>query len=296
MFLIRGFNLKDTCRQVAMKEGYQPTNAEKPKYLGLWKGRIIEAVVLRGARTWDEIQKATGLDEEALNRALSELYDTKEIKKTNGEYRVSYPLFKDYKEFFKNHQTSHESKRKEEKHPVTKPSYNKSDLIKWINQWKEVKKLNFSLEPKHFFLEGRHLNDLSEELIDNAKSDVLIVNPFIEDCNLSKTLEDARNRGTNVTVITRPPDEKDQHLKEKQEYHSKLKEHGVDLTYNRQIHAKLIVVDNSIAIASSMNFYSASSGGRTWEAGIISTEETVVRAMVNSIDKLREKPKRKNYY
>jgi hypothetical protein len=43
-----------------------------------------------------------------------------------------------------------------------------------------------------------------------------------------------------------------------------------------------------------MNFYSSSSGGRTWEAGIVSTEETVVGAIVNSINKLQEKPKRKN--
>jgi len=262
--------------------------------LGSWKGRIIEAVALHGARTWDEIRKATGLDEEALNRALSELYDTNEIEKTNGKYKVSYALFKDYTEFFKKQQTSQESAGPKEKHQPPRLPDTKSELINWINQWKDIKKLGFSLEPKHFFLEGRRLNDLSEELIDEAKNDVLIVNPFIENCNLSKTLEDARNRGANVTVVTRPPDEKDQHLKEKQEYHSKLKEQGINLTYNKQIHAKLIVVDNSIAIASSMNFYSASSGGRTWEAGIISTEETVVKTIINSINKLHEKPKRKN--
>jgi len=271
-----------------------PMKAEKPKYLGSWKGRIIEAVALQGARTWNEIHKATGLDEEALNIALSELYDTNEIQKTDEKYKVSYTLFKDYTEYFKNQQAFQESTRSKEKHHVPQQSDTKSELINWINQWKSIKKLNFSLEPKHFFLEGRHLNDLSEELIDNARNDVLVVNPFIEDCNLTKTLEDARDRGANVTIVTRPPDEKDQHLKEKQEYHSKLKEHGVDLTYNRQIHAKLIVVDNSIAIASSMNFYSASSGGRTWEAGIISTEETVVKTIINSINKLHEKPKRKN--
>jgi len=175
-------------------------NAGKPKYLGSWKGRIIEAVALQGARTWNEIQKATGLDEEALNIALSELYDTNEIQKTDGKYKVSYTLFKDYTEYFKIQQAFQESTGPREKHHVPKQSDTKSELINWINQWKSIKKLNFSLEPKHFFLEGRHLNDLSEELIDNARNDVLVVNPFIEDCNLTKTLEDARGRGANVTI------------------------------------------------------------------------------------------------
>lgn len=266
-----------------------------PKYWGSWKGRIVAAIVSERARTWGEILETTGLDQEALNKALSELYDTKELEKIDGKYKICYALFKDYTEFFKSQRASEEAtKPKESRQIISGFAGRKTELINWIEQWKEVKKLDFSLENEHFFLEGRHLNDLSEELICNAKDEVLIVNPFIENCSLSKTLEDARSRGTNVTVVTRPPDEKDPHLEEKQEYHSKLKEQGVTLNYSKQVHAKLIVVDNSIAIVSSMNFYSGSSGGRTWEAGLVTTQDTTVKSIVNSINKLQEKPGKRN--
>ncbi len=48
-----------------------------------------------------------------------------------------------------------------------------------------------------------------------------------------------------------------------------------------------------MAIISSMNFYSGSSGGASWEAGLISVEETVVESIVNSILELLEKPESK---
>jgi len=55
----------------------------------------------------------------------------------------------------------------------------KGEIISWINQWKEPRELDFSLEHEQFFLEGRHLDDFSKELIAHAKSEVLVVNPFI---------------------------------------------------------------------------------------------------------------------
>lgn len=43
---------------------------EKPKYWGSWKGRVIKAIALDGAETWDDIRDLTGLSSESLNRAL----------------------------------------------------------------------------------------------------------------------------------------------------------------------------------------------------------------------------------
>ena len=101
----------------------------------------------------------------------------------------------------------------------------------------------------------------------------------------------ACKEGINVTLITRPPDDKkDSYKKQKQEYHATLKKEGVTLTYNKMAHAKLIVVDRAVAITSSMNFYSGSSGGASWEAGFVSMEESVVESMVSSILRLLEKP------
>jgi phosphatidylserine/phosphatidylglycerophosphate/cardiolipin synthase-like enzyme len=132
-------------------------------------------------------------------------------------------------------------------------------------------------------LEGRHLDDFSKELISHAKSDVLVVNPFIQHCDLSDTLMDVKKKGVDVKVITRPPkDSYPDKLLRKQEYHQKLKNEGISLVYKENVHAKLIVVDNTIAISSSMNFFPESSAGVSWEAGLISIDPQVVDSIVKS--------------
>lgn len=226
-------------------------------HAGTAKGDVIKAIVSQSRPlTWREIHDATGLDEKSLNHALNELFRTKEIYKADGKYNVSQKLL------FPNRRT---------------------ELVSWINQWKEVKKLDFSLEHEHFFLEGRHLDDFSKELISHAKSEVLIVNPFIQDCDLSNTLIDVKKQGINVQIITRPPrDRYPNKFKKKREYHSKLKMEGISLVYNEKVHAKLIVVDNAVAIISSMNFYPDSSAGASWEVGLISIDKKVVDSIVSS--------------
>jgi hypothetical protein len=39
-----------------------------------------------------------------------------------------------------------------------------------------------------------------------------------------------------------------------------------------------------------MNFYAASSGGKSWEAGLVTIEETVVESIINAILTLIERP------
>jgi phosphatidylserine/phosphatidylglycerophosphate/cardiolipin synthase-like enzyme len=221
-----------------------------------------------------------------LKRALSELYNLEILEKSNGLYRVvSLEIYQEYKSFITRHESEKTVKFVEDK---------QKDLVQWIDKWREVKSLEFSLKSKHFFLEGRHLDDFSKSLISKAESEVLVVNPFVHQCGLSDTLREASRRGTKVKLITRPPDDKtNDYLEKKQEYHSTLKEEGVILTYNKQIHAKLIVVDRAVAILSSMNFYSASSGGASWEAGLVTAEKTVVEAIANSILELLERPETK---
>lgn len=267
---------------------------EEPKYWRSWKGRIAAAIAQHGEQAWNELLEKTGLTAATLNRVLAEMFDDKTIQKTgSGKYRIIPELYKQYKSFLEN--------QKGEK-PVSKkpqPTYSfaetrKTELANWIDQWKAVKKLGFSLDSKHFFLEGRHLDDISKDLICRAKSEVLVVNPYVSDCDLSDTLRNASKSGKKVRLVTRPPeDEKDEHRKKKTEYHTSLKKEGVSLTYNRRTHAKLIVVDRAVAVVSSMNFYSGSSGGESWEAGLITMEDTVVESIVDSILNLLERPESK---
>jgi hypothetical protein len=239
---------------------------------GTREGDIIKAIVSCGRPlTWNEIHQATGLDEELLNKALSNLFSSKELQKIRDaretRYRVSHKLYTDY---YNHLRTNVRTERR-------------TELIRWINQWKEVRKLDFSLEHEHFFLEGRHLDDFSKELISHAESEVLVVNPFVQDCDLSNTLRDIKRHGIKVKIITRSPrDKHPEYLKNKQEYLSRLEKEGISLVYSEKVHAKIIVVDNSVAIVSSMNFYPDSSAGVSWEAGLITIDEKVVDSIANS--------------
>ena len=146
------------------------------------------------------------------------------------------------------------------------------------------------MDARHFFLEGTYLDDLSKDLIRQAKKEVLLVNPFLEECHLSNTLVDAVANKAEVTVVTRSPsDTRPEVLKEKQEYHETLKKEGITINYDRRIHAKLLVVDQQIAVISSMNFYSYSSGGSSWEAGMISIDEPIVNSVHSTIHQLLKK-------
>ncbi|TFH09406.1 MAG: hypothetical protein E4H14_04465, partial [Candidatus Thorarchaeota archaeon] len=59
----------------------------------------------------------------------------------------------------------------------------------------------------------------------------------------------------------------------------KLKEAGIELVYNETIHAKVIMVDDSVVVVSSMNMYAHSSGGGVWEAGIVSWDTDTIESI-----------------
>lgn len=140
-----------------------------------------------------------------------------------------------------------------------------------------MKGLDFPLKPGHFYLEGRFLDDISKDLIANAEGEVIVVNPFVDKCALSDPMREVAKAGKKIRLVTRPPD------KDKEAFHSTLKKNGVRTFYNDDVHAKLIVVDRRVAVSSSMNFYATSSGGKSWEAGIVSVHDMVIESVVQSI-------------
>ena len=222
------------------------------------------------------------------------MFHASAIEKTpDKKYKVNSDLFWDYKAFLEEQGMIKRSGIKRiKKQSERVPKFfqdRKVGLADWIARWRKLKRLGFSFEHNHFFLEGRHLDDISKELIGNAKTEVLVVNPYVDTCSLSDTLIEASKAGAQVRLVTRPPeDAKEQYKRKKQEYHEKLQAEGVTVLYDNKVHAKLIVVDRAVAVISSMNFYSISSGGASWEAGLISLEETVVESVVDSILKLHE--------
>jgi hypothetical protein len=259
------------------KQSHKPTleseaTARTPWRPRSWQGLVIRAIVQAGRPlAWREIQEATDLDTKSLNRALFELISSEDIYKiergthAESKYNIS-----------------------DQRLHVCSELYNpKTELVKWIAGWKEIRNLDFLIGHEHFFLERRHLDDFSKELISHAKFDVFIANPYIQDCDLSNMLIEASKKGINVQIITRYPEDKHpEYLKKKQDYHSKLKQEGISLFYDAKVHAKLIVVDRAIAVISSMNFYADSSAGVSWEAGLVSTNQNVVNSIVDSFSKV----------
>ena len=263
---------------------------EEPKYWGSWKGRVIRVIVIDDVHSWEEIQYLTELSPDTLNMVLAEMYNVSILESRKDDFGLTTywitdeALSNEYKDFF----IAQDFEIIEEE-PYTHtrlPEDKTSDLTKWISDWIKFKGLDILLTPRHFYLDGRYLDDLSKDLISRAKNEVLIVNPFVDECNLSNTMLDALRNRADVILVTRLPDKEDHYGNEKLEYHSKLKKEGVKIGYNRKVHSKLIVVDREVAIISSMNFHSSSSGGRSWEAGLVSIEETVVNSVAKSILKL----------
>jgi len=267
---------------------------EEPPFYGSWKGRVLEAIALENIRDWVGIQEYTQLTEENLNKALSELYNLDIIEKLNdGTYWIRdievVHLYRDYFEDLDEYKTPLIPHEVQKEMILEKALPKDESLATFIVKWKDLKKLSFSLDARHFFLEGDYLGELSKDLIRRARKEILLVNPFIQECDLSKTLLEKTGNKPKVLVITQPlKDYRPEVLKEKQEFHEKLKNAGIIINYDPRIHAKLLVVDQQIAIISSMNFSLASYGGLSWEAGMISIDDSIVTSVHKKIHELLE--------
>ena len=104
-----------------------------------------------------------------------------------------------------------------------------------------------------------------------------------------------RNTEKEVILITRPPQKTNNYSDRKEEYHRIIADSGVKIMYNKSVHAKLLVLDRAVAIVSSMNLYSTSTAGTSWEAGIVTIDDRVVEPITNSILKLIENPESTSY-
>jgi len=235
----------------------------EPLFWYSWKGKILRAVVLDGVYEKSEMLKKLGLSEIQLETALNELLEAELLNHNKDKSRFwsnSKELSNEYREFLEKIQES---------------------LIDWLYNWRRQKRINTELN--HFFLEDKLLDELSEKLIEHANVDVLVTNPYVERCHLSNTLTSAIAKGTRVRLVTRSPTSERYHQIMRQKYHSKLKEEGVSITYDDSVHAKLIVVDRAVATVSSMNFVVSSSGGASYEAGLVTVERNVVQSVARSI-------------
>ena len=163
-------------------------------------------------------------------------------------------------------------------------------LTQWLTQWAAARPINQPLAAKHFFIEGMRLEELLRDAIAKAKDEILVTTPYLDTCFLVTALQEARNRRANVKIITRRPNSKDDKEYSKLECQGFLRKNGISIHYDNTIHAKIIVIDQRIAIVSSMNIYSGSTGGGSVEAGIVTFEKSVVESIGKYVASLLEKP------
>ncbi len=264
--------------------------ANEPIYWGTWKGRIVKAIAIDGAKTWQEIRDQTGLSPKSMQKVLAELFQldalTKRGEGRDAIYRVPPHIYKAYREFFSEEGLGDAS------HQVRISAVEQQALVNWIGQWMSGASISVDLQHHHFYLSGRKLTSFSEELVANARRQVLVVNPFVDQSGLTDTLWSAAKNGKEVILITQSPErEKEPNRRERKEkQHINLRSGNVRIVYNDRVHAKIIVVDKAVAIVSSQNFTTFSGGGSSWEAGLITKEPSVVEGIVDSILRLVERP------
>ncbi|TFH04347.1 MAG: hypothetical protein E4H14_14960, partial [Candidatus Thorarchaeota archaeon] len=136
------------------------------------------------------------------------------------------------------------------------------DTPESVRRWMDENRPDIFPAFRHIFLEGVDLSDFARRLVSRAEQSVLVINPFVNKGHVSNELFKVCEKNIEISVITRSPDSQ-KYI----DFHEKLKEAGIELVYNETIHAKVIMVDDSVVVVSSMNMYAHSSGGGVWEAG-----------------------------
>ena len=73
-----------------------------PRFHGTWKGQVLEAIVVEGMETWQEIQEYTKLSNSAIKQALSELMNTGLIGRVGqAKYRVTdSEIIEEYQNYY----------------------------------------------------------------------------------------------------------------------------------------------------------------------------------------------------
>jgi hypothetical protein len=183
-----------------------------------------------------------------------------------------------------------EIKTSEYRSQVESTDNDKDSLVQWLIQWASARPINQPLAAKHFFIDGMRLEELARDAIAKAQDEILVTTPYLDNCFLVSALQEARNRRANVKIITRRPNSKDDKEYSKLECQGFLRKNGVCIHYDNTIHAKIIVIDQKIAIVSSMNIYSGSAGGGSLEAGIVTFENKVVESVMKYVATLLDKP------
>lgn len=122
--------------------------------------------------------------------------------------------------------------------------------------------------------------------MEQGKREVIIVNPFVTKSNIGDSMGKIAQSEVEMFLITREPLDDHYSAEDKIKFLTSLAKKGVKMYYNKHVHAKIVIVDRSVVIVSSLNFYPNAISGTSWEAGLVTIDDEVVDAISNSVQGL----------
>ena len=257
---------------------------KKPRYWDSWKGKVLRAIAIKGAKTWQDVRETSGLTPPVFNRVLAELLNPGVLEKRESGGKTEYSIVSP--ELGRSYRSYAESAGDiGPTGDTTDSEILRQEHVKWINGWIESNKMGISTQKQHFFLRGPYLSEFTRKIIEQAKRKVEVVNPFVERGGLGLALRDSAKSGKTVLLITRDsPDSA------RREFHLTLRNNGAEVLYNgydsEGVHTKITVVDDVVAVVSSLNFIKSAEAAASWETGVVTFDADVVSSIVDSIREL----------
>jgi len=283
----------------------------KPRYWSTKQSEVFKAIVASKWRTWKEILECSELEQKELDQLLSELIESEIISEDKNTYDRSkskywiedHDLYCEYRDYLQGYYDSkYLSKEYREEQDRIRALEKKSEaifnyieengyensVIRNVIWWSLRAGIKYDVFSEHFFIEGDLLDRLCKDVIDFSKTKVVVVNPFVDRCNLSDKLGDAGIQEKAVTLLTRSPSSESYSnvRSSRRKYHEVLIQNGVEMMYNDRIHSKIIISDNELGIVSSMNFKSESSSGKILEAGMVTWQKNTISSLNAYVENL----------
>jgi hypothetical protein len=184
-------------------------------FLGTVEGKIIQAIAVENLRQWGEIRDYIGFSNDQMKPYIKSLEKQKILEDAPGGFKVEYELWLKYKAHFgeewakeKLVELAEEKKREEqyqnlilERQKQREQNYLKERMFEWI----KFKNIEMGNNSAHIFLKGDLLDALLRDLIPHTKNEIIIVNPYVEQCAFSDSLIKASRFNPSFMSFTACP-------------------------------------------------------------------------------------------
>lgn len=246
------------CKTEKAENVSDPFSVDK-QFWNTLEGRIIQSIVLGHLSEKQKIAEDSKIVEKLFNKSYGELLSRRFIEeKKDGKILVKRQLYCQCMSYFLDQQKM---------------------LVNWAQEWKKQQRIDpiGRSNASQFYLVGKSIFDFCSVLIQQAKRSILVVDPCFKKGSIHDSLLEMTEKGVNVCVMTS--------VIEPEQVKVELVTQGVKICEDKSIHAKLIVVDDRIALLSSTSFLSGTSKEASWDAGIVTMDKDTVMAISRSIIK-----------